>query len=69
VFDDAGTTTIMRAPGADPDHVAYHSFYPDASVAVRFDRVSATEYTLHGTVRSGGKTTVNVDTCLRDARS
>jgi hypothetical protein len=68
VFDEAGTTTIMRAPGSDPNHIAYRSFYPDTSVAVRFDRVSATEYTLHGTVRSGGKTITNVDTCLRDAR-
>jgi hypothetical protein len=68
VFDDQGTTTIMRAAGRDPNHIAYRSFYPDASIAVRFDRISATEYTLHGTVRMGGKTIASVDTCLRSAR-
>ncbi len=68
VIDDQGTTTVMRAAGDDPNHVAFRSVYPDASVAVTFDRVSATEYTLHGTVRSGGKTTISVDTCLRSVR-
>jgi hypothetical protein len=68
VFDDQGTATIMRATGTDPNHIAYRSVYPDAGIAVTFDRVSATEYTLHGTVRSGGKTITSVDTCLRGAR-
>jgi hypothetical protein len=68
VFDDQGTATILRATGSDPKHIAYHSVYPDASIAVTFDRVSATEYTLHATVRSGGKTTTSADTCLRGAR-
>jgi hypothetical protein len=65
---DQGTATIMRATGSDPNHIAYRSVYPDASIAVTFDRISATEYTLHGTVRSGGKTITSVDTCLRGAR-
>jgi hypothetical protein len=68
VLDDQGTATIMRATGSDPNHIAYRSVYPDASIAVTFDRISATEYTLHGTVRSGGKTITSVDTCLRGAR-
>jgi hypothetical protein len=68
VLDDQGTATIMRAAGSDPNHIAYRSVYPDASIAVTFDRISATEYTLHGTVRSGGKTITSVDTCLRNAR-
>jgi hypothetical protein len=68
VLDDQGTATIMRANGSDPNHIAYRSVYPDASIAVTFDRVSATEYTLHGTVRSRGKTITSVDTCLRGAR-
>jgi hypothetical protein len=68
VFDDHGSATIMRATGSDPRHIAYRSVYPDASIAVRFDRISATEYTLHGTVRSGGKSITSVDTCLRGAR-
>lgn len=68
VFDDQGTATIMRATGSDPNHIAYRSVFPDAGVAVRFDRISATEYTLRATVRSGGKTTTSVDTCLRGAR-
>jgi hypothetical protein len=68
VFDDHGTATIMRAPGNDPNHIAYHSVYPDASIAVTFDRVSATEYTLHGMVHSGGKTIASADTCLRAVR-
>jgi hypothetical protein len=65
VLDDQGTATIMRATGSDPNHIDYRSVYPDASIAVTFDRISATEYTLHGTVRSGGKTITSVDTCLR----
>jgi hypothetical protein len=65
VLDDQGTATIMRATGSDPNHIAYRSVYPDASIAVMFDRISATEYTLHATVRSGGKTIASVDTCLR----
>lgn len=65
VFDGQGTTTIMRASGSDPAHIAFHSIYPDSSITVTFDRVSATEYTLRGTVRSGGKTIANVDTCTR----
>jgi hypothetical protein len=65
VFEDQGTTTILRGTGSNPNHIAYHSVYPDASIAERFDRVSAKEYTLHATVRSGGKTTVSADTCVR----
>ena len=68
VLDDQGNATIMRAAGSDPDHIAYRSVYPDASIAEVFDRVSASEYTLHATVRSGGKTTTSVDTCLRDTQ-
>jgi hypothetical protein len=68
VLDDQGTATIMRATGSDPNHIAYRSVYPDAGVAVTFDRVSATEYTVHATVRSGGKTITSVDTCSRGAR-
>jgi hypothetical protein len=64
VFDDHASATIMRATGNDPKHIAYRSVYPDASIAVTFDRISGTEYTLHGTVRSGGKTIVSVDTCM-----
>jgi hypothetical protein len=65
VFDDQGTATILRATGSDPNHIAYRSVYPDTSIAVRFDRISETKYTLHATVRSGGKTITSVDTCLR----
>jgi hypothetical protein len=68
VFDDHGSTTVMRATGSDPSHVAYRSSYPDASIAVTFDRVSTTEYTLHGSVRAGGKTITSIDTCLRAAQ-
>ena len=65
---DQGTATILRGTGSDPNHIAYRSVYPDASIAETFDRISATEYTLHATVRSGGKTITSVDTCLRGAR-
>ena len=68
VFDDHGTATILRATGSDPNHIAYRSVYPDASIAETFDRISATEYTLHATVRLGGKTITSVDTCLRGTR-
>jgi hypothetical protein len=68
VIDDQGNATTMHATGSDPNHIAYRSVYPDASIAVTFARVSATKYTLHGTVRMGGKTITSVDTCLRPAR-
>ena len=64
---DQETATILRASGSDPNHIAYRSVYPDASMAVTFDRISGTEYTLHATVRSGSKTIASVDTCLRGA--
>ena len=65
---DQGAATILRATGSDPNHIAYRSVYPDASIAETFDRISATEYMLHATVRSGGKTITSVDTCMRGAR-
>ncbi|MGB6986156.1 MAG: hypothetical protein WBD74_09320 [Candidatus Aquilonibacter sp.] len=68
VIDDQGNATTMRATGSDPNHIAYRSVYPGATIAVKFDRVSATEYTLHGTVRMGGKTITSVDTCKRATR-
>ena len=68
VFDGQGNATVMRARGSDPTHIAYRSVYPDASIAVAFERVSATEYTLHGSVLSGGKTTTSVDTCVLQER-
>jgi hypothetical protein len=68
VLDDQGNATVLRASGRDPNHIAYRSVYPDPSIAVTFDRISTTKYTLHATVRSGGKTITSVDTCLRSAR-
>ena len=62
-----GRSRIRRRPG-DPNHIAYRSVYSDASLAETLDPISATEYTLHATVRSGGKTITSVDTCLRSAR-
>ena len=66
---DWGTKPLANsaAPGRSEPH-RYRSVYPDASIAETFDHVSATEYTLHATVRSGGKTITSVDTCLRSAR-
>jgi hypothetical protein len=68
VLDDRGTATIMHAAGSDPKHIAYRSVYPDASIAVTFDRIATSEYTLNATVRAGGKTIRSVDTCMRAAR-
>jgi hypothetical protein len=68
VVDDHGSSTVMRAAGSDPKHIVYRSTYPDTSLAVTYDRVSSTEYTLHATYRAGGKTITSVDTCLRAAR-
>ncbi|MGD1065563.1 MAG: hypothetical protein ABR975_01965 [Vulcanimicrobiaceae bacterium] len=65
VLDDHGNATILHATGKNPNHIAYRSVYPDASIAVTFDRVSATAYTLHATVHTGGKTITSVDTCSR----
>ncbi len=65
VLDNHGTATVMRASGSDPNHIAYRSVYPNAGIAETFDRISATEYELHATVHSGGKTITSVDTCVR----
>jgi hypothetical protein len=68
VFDDHGNATVMRAKGSDPRRISYRSTYPDGGISVRFDLVSSRKYTLRATVRSGGKTTASIDTCLRTAR-
>ena len=68
VFEDDGGTTVLRATGSDPNHIAYDSVYPDARIAEKIDRVSARAYTIHATVHSGGTTTVSVDSCERRAR-
>ncbi len=65
VFEDQGTTTILRGNGSDPNHIAYHSIYPDASIAETIDRVSATTYTIHATVHAAGATIRSFDTCVR----
>ncbi|HTV93311.1 MAG TPA: hypothetical protein VMG98_11380 [Verrucomicrobiae bacterium] len=65
VFEDQGATTIMHASGSSPNRIAYRSTYPDKSIAVTFERISATEYTLRATVRAGGKTIASVDTCTK----
>jgi hypothetical protein len=65
VLDDLGNATTMHARGSDPSHISYRSVYPDAGIAVTFDRISSTRYTLHATVRSGGKTITSADTCVR----
>ncbi len=65
VVDAGGTATVMHAPGSSAKHIVYRSVYPDASVGVVFNRVSARKYTQHGTFVAGGKTIVSVDTCTR----
>ncbi len=67
VLDDHGSATVMRGAGSNPNRIAYVSVYPDASIAETFARTSATSYTIHATVRSGGKTIASVDTCTRVA--
>jgi hypothetical protein len=65
VFEDLGSTTILHGTGSNPNHIAYRSVYPDAGIAETFERLSATEYTLHATARSGGKTVTSFDTCVK----
>jgi len=65
VLDYHGNATVMRATGSDPNHIVYHSVYPDASISPTFDRVSDTKYTTHATAQMGGKTITSVDTCDR----
>jgi hypothetical protein len=67
VVDDQGTTTVMRGIGSDPHHFAYRSVYPNANIAVRFDRLNARAYTLHGIVHAGSNVIDSVDTCVRAA--
>ena len=69
ILDDHGSATVMRGTGRDPNHIAYRSVYPDASIAETIDRLSATEYAIHATVRLSGKTMSSVDTCTRHAPS
>jgi opacity protein-like surface antigen len=65
VLDDHGAATVMRGAGSDPNHIAYRSVYPDASIAPTFDRVSDTKYTTHAMFQMSGKTINSVDTCVR----
>jgi hypothetical protein len=66
VLEGGGSTTVFTAAGHDPNHVAYHSVYPDSSMTDAFDRVSATKYTLHFTQTAGGKTIKSVDVCTKN---
>lgn len=68
VLDDQGNATVMHATGTDPKHIVYRSVSPDTGIAVTYDRVSPAKYTLHATLRMGGKTMTSVDTCSRVAR-
>lgn len=59
------TTTIFRAGGANLSHLVYRSVYPDASMTDIFDRASSTQYTLHFTQTTGGRTVRSNDTCVK----
>jgi hypothetical protein len=66
VLEGEGTTTIFTATGSDPNHLTYHSVYPDASMTEKFDRISVTKYTLHFKQNAGGKIVRSVDLCVKN---
>lgn len=59
------STTIFRAPGTNPNHVAYKSVYPNTDATDVFDRVSPTRFTLHYSQTTNGKTMSSMDTCIK----
>ena len=65
IVEQDRTTTVMRGTGSNANHVVYHSVYPDPSMTDIFDRVSPTQYTLHFTQTTGGKTVRSTDTCVK----
>jgi hypothetical protein len=65
VLENDRSTTVFRAPGSNPNHIVYHSVYPDASMTDVFDRASPTRYTLQFSQITGGKTMKSTDTCVK----
>jgi hypothetical protein len=65
IAEQERNAVVFRGAGADPDHVVYHSVYPDASLTNVFDRVSPTSYTVRFSQTAGGKTTTSVNTCVK----
>jgi hypothetical protein len=59
------TATVFHATGDNPNHIVYHSVYPDASMTDVFDRSSPTRYTLHFTQSTAGKTMKSTDVCVK----
>jgi hypothetical protein len=65
VLEPERQTTIMRATGDNPNHIVYHSVYPDASMTNVFDQTSPTRFTLHFTQSRNGKTAKSNDICVK----
>jgi hypothetical protein len=65
VLGPVGTTTVFRGSGANSNHIAYRSVYPDASMTDVFERSSPTRYTLRFTQSKNGKTASSLDTCTK----
>lgn len=65
VVDDQRTTVVFHAAGTDPNHLVYHSAYPNGALTNVFDRNSATRYTLHFSGKIGGRSLKSTDVCTK----
>jgi hypothetical protein len=65
VLEQDRGTTIFRAPGSNPNRVAYRSVYPTTTMTDVFERGSPTRYTLRFTQNAGGKTMKSTDLCVK----
>jgi hypothetical protein len=65
VVDSGRGTTVFRAHDDGTDRKAWHSVYPDTSMTLTQNKVSATEYTLSFAQTMNGKTNVSFDRCKK----
>jgi hypothetical protein len=63
VVEGHRTTTLFRASGSNPNHIVYHTVYPNANATDVFDRVSPTRFTIHYSETDGGKKMTSSDIC------
>jgi opacity protein-like surface antigen len=65
VMDDQRTVVVFHAGGSNPNHLVYHSAYPNAALTNVFDRNSPTRYTLHFSGKVGGRSLKSTDVCTK----
>jgi hypothetical protein len=65
VMDDQRAAVVFHASGSNPNHLVYHSAYPNAKITNVFDRNSATRYTLRFSAVTGGRKVESSDVCTK----